>query len=163
MAVAQPMDGKVLAAEVRQEQHVDELIYMFRRLATLFLEVVDADLRASYLLPHLPADDPAAGVQCEPVESQWLCAPVAQIAAGTRQKCDVCETSILDRHWACCVEGCEWEVCMACHRQGERRRAGWAASRTPAATLCARRAAATSCAASRCTLPRRRASSTIGR
>ena len=28
-----------LAAEVRQEQHSDELIYMFRRLATLFLEV----------------------------------------------------------------------------------------------------------------------------
>ena len=112
-----------LAAEVRQEQHGEELIYMFRRLATLFLEVVDAELRNSYLLPHLPADDPATGVKCEPTEAQWICAPVAQIAAGTRQKCDVCETSILDRHWACCVEGCEWEVCMACHRQGERRRA----------------------------------------
>ena len=85
--------------------------------------MVDAELRDSYLLPHLPADDPATGVKCEPTEAQWVRAPVAQIAAGTRQKCDVCETSILDRHWACCVEGCEWEVCMACHRQGERRRA----------------------------------------
>jgi hypothetical protein len=56
------------------------------------------------------------------MESLWLCAPVAEIAEGTRQKCDVCETSILDRHWACTVPNCGWEVCLACHRQGERRR-----------------------------------------
>ena len=53
----------------------------------------------------------------------WLCAPVAEIAEGTRQKCDVCETSILNRHWACTHPGCEWEVCIHCHRAGERRRA----------------------------------------
>ena len=53
---------------------------------------------------------------------QWLCAPVAEIEEGWRQKCDVCETSILDRHWACTVAGCEWEVCLQCHRAGERRR-----------------------------------------
>jgi len=39
----------------------------------------------------------------DPVEESWRSAPVAQIPEGFRQKCDVCETSILDRHWACQV------------------------------------------------------------
>ncbi|EOD41044.1 hypothetical protein EMIHUDRAFT_222108 [Emiliania huxleyi CCMP1516] len=82
---------------------------MFRKLAVLFLEMVEAELRASHLQPSQPDGAALSCVACAPVEAAWLCAPIAQIPEGFRQKCDVCETSILDRHWACTVAGCEWE------------------------------------------------------
>jgi hypothetical protein len=112
-----------LAADLRDERHRAELIYMFRKLSTLFLAVVDADLRYAHLQWRDPDGARLVGSPLQNIEQLWLCAPVAEIAEGTRQKCDVCETSILDRHWACTVAGCEWEVCLQCHRAGERRRA----------------------------------------
>ena len=115
-------DARV-AADLHAPERRDELIYMFRKLAPLFLAVMDADLRYSHLQPHQPDSARIWPQELHELERCWVCAPVAQIAVGTRQKCDVCETSILDRHWACTVAGCEWEVCLQCHRQGEKRRA----------------------------------------
>eukprot|EP00966_Prymnesium_polylepis_P154705 3572343-Prymnesium_polylepis.2 len=112
-----------LADDLRRPQHRDDMVYMFRRLSRLFLEVVDVDLRQSHLQPHQPLGAPLGVHALNEAEGEWRCAPVAEIAEGTRQKCDVCETSIFDRHWACTVPGCEWEVCLQCHRLGERRRA----------------------------------------
>ena len=112
-----------LIAELRQPESREELLYMFRRLACLFLEMVDAELRASHLQPNQSDRARPSQSDCQSVEKLWLEAPIAEIDKGTRIKCDVCETSILDRHWACSVPGCEWEVCLECHRKGERRRA----------------------------------------
>ena len=39
------MAAPAMAAEIRQPQLRDELVYVFRRLATIFLQVVDAELR----------------------------------------------------------------------------------------------------------------------
>ena len=122
-ALTADAEDRKVAEDLQQPEHHEELIYMFRKLAPLFLRLVDKDLRSAHLQPgdHDEAQPSPAALQA--VEDRWLCAPVAEIAEGTRQKCDVCETSILDRHWACTVAGCEWEVCLMCHRQGERRRA----------------------------------------
>lgn len=115
-------DARV-AADLQLPQHREELVYMFRKLGAFFLSLVDHDLRFSHLQPHEHDDARISPAALQAIEHRWWCAPVAEIAEGTRQKCDVCETSILDRHWACTVAGCEWEVCLQCHRQGERRRA----------------------------------------
>ena len=111
-----------LSADITNPAHRDDLIFMFRQLGVLFLQMVDSELHSSYLLPEMPLADAANGAGCAEIERAWLRAPLAEIMEGTRQKCDVCETSILDRHWACTVEGCEWEACMTCHWQGQRRR-----------------------------------------
>ena len=119
---AEAHSAKVVA-DLMLPEHRSELVYMFRKLATLFLTVIDTDLRYAHLRPHQLDHARLEGPALNEVEDLWICAPVAEIAEGTRQKCDVCETSILDRHWACTVAGCEWEVCLQCHRSGERRRA----------------------------------------
>ena len=122
-AVTAESHAAKVAADLGRPENRAELIYMFHKLATLFLQVVDTDLRYAHLLPHQLDNAVLQGAPLAATEELWRCAPVAEIAEGTRQKCDVCETSILDRHWACTVAGCEWEVCLQCHRAGERRRA----------------------------------------
>lgn len=116
-------DRAKMVDDLRLPEMRGGLIFMFQRLALLFLRMVDSELRASHLLPFQQDDVTLRASECDPVESSWMAAPVAEIPEGFRQKCDVCETSILDRHWACRVAGCEWEVCLSCHRLGERRRA----------------------------------------
>jgi len=114
---------EAIAADLCQPRNREAMVYMFQKLSKLFFEIVDADLRASHLEPQQPLGKQLTLRELELAELSWHEAPVAEIAEGTRQKCDVCETSIFNRHWACRVPGCEWEVCLSCHRQGERRRA----------------------------------------
>ena len=50
-----------LSADITNPAHRDDLIFMFRQLGVLFLQMVDSELHSSYSLPEMPLADAANG------------------------------------------------------------------------------------------------------